>query len=933
MKSFPCFERVPAGATDKSILPATGTSQSRRQNLQALSLTFRLLAFLSIFTVASVTAPAQGPAKTTLIIKSAKGATPAQVQAAISGNAGTLKRSIPKLDLHVIEVPAAAAEAITRNLKANAAVVRVEASRTRKRQGLPSDPMFASQWALPKIGWDLVYGFATPAYWTKVAILDTGVDGNNADLVGKLATGTSIIDGSNGLTDESGHGTWLAGVVAANTNNAQGIAGVAFDFVQVMPVKVLTADGLGNDGDIIAGLIWAADNGASVILMAFSSPGFSESLQEAIDYAWARNIVLVSAAGNDSSGDSTFPAGDRGVIGVSATDQNDSLLSFSNFGPSVFLAGPGVNILGTQLNNGFGAASGTSASAAIVAGAAALMRAINPTIPNGVVVSRLARNADPAGTQAASGNGRVQLERAISDTNTDSIQPAGSAPIGGGGPFVGPYRAAAGTATATISPSSVNISTVTSFTLVVTNTSGGNTIGSITIAIPADVTISGTPSVTVTGKSWIYDAANSNSSAMKFRGTANTEEFDSPAAASISFSASTSTALSKTFTTTATKKIDYTGGAQTIASQPVVTVTAPVTTTTAVTSSVNPSTYGQSVTFTATVTSTSTPTGSVNFVIGGGSPVAGTAGATTGTTATWTYTTSALTAATHTVSASYVPTGSFTASSGSLSGGQVVNKATPTATLAVNNSPQTYTGSGQAATVAISLSSVPGTVTNILTGGAATQTNVGTYAVTANFVPNDTANYHTLTALSAGNFTISQKAASVSPVAAGKTYGDADPALTGSLSGFILADAVTAVYSRTVGDTVLGSPYTISAVLNPAGVLSNYAITYNTALFTINRKTVTATVTANDKTYDGNATASIATCVAAALQPGDVVTCSAGSATFAGVNVVGAQTVTATGITLGGAAANNYVLSSLTATATAAITVKPITVAATAGQT
>ena len=99
------------------------------------------------------------------------------------------------------------------------------------------------------------------------------------------------------------------GIVAAHTNNQQGIAGVGYDHVQVMPVKVLAADGTGNDSDIIQGVMWAADNGASVILMAFSNPGFSDALQEAIDYAWAHNVVLVAAAGNDASNIATFPAG------------------------------------------------------------------------------------------------------------------------------------------------------------------------------------------------------------------------------------------------------------------------------------------------------------------------------------------------------------------------------------------------------------------------------------------------------------------------------------------------------------------------------------------------------------------------------------------------------------------------------------------------
>ena len=86
------------------------------------------------------------------------------------------------------------------------------------------------------------------------------------------------------------------------------------------------------------------------------------------------------------------------------------------------------------------------------------------------------------------------------------------------------------------------------------------------------------------------------------------------------------------------------------------------------------------------------------------------------------------------------------------------------------------------------------------------------------------------------NFTIDPKAASVTPNAASKTYGDADPAFTGTLTGFLAADGVTATYSRTAGETVAGGPYTISATLSPAGVLSNYSITYNTASFTITRR-------------------------------------------------------------------------------------------------
>src|SRR5207249_1401925 len=98
-------------------------------------------------------------------------------------------------------------------------------------------------------------------------------------------------------------------------------------------------------------------------------------------------------------------------------------------------------------------------------------------------------------------------------------------------------------------------------------------------------------------------------------------------------------------------------------------------------------------------------------------------------------------------------------------------------------------------------------------------------------------------------FTIDRKTASVTPDAKGKTYGDVDPALTGTLTGFLVADGVTATYNRTAGETVAGSPYTISAALSPAGVLGNYDIAYNPANFTINRKDATVTADYKNKIY------------------------------------------------------------------------------------
>src|SRR5206468_8188144 len=203
------------------------------------------------------------------------------------------------------------------------------------------------------------------------------------------------------------------------------------------------------------------------------------------DYAWSKGAVVVAATGNNASSVATFPAGDRGVVGVSSTDFMNSLDLSSNSGADTFLAAPGVGIETTATGGGCATISGTSAAAAEVAGAAALLKASSFDATNGVVVGRLARNADPAGTADQTGNGRLNLARAIGDTSTDPIEPMGSPPVGGGGPFVGPYTIAAGT----VNSATVNggaSTTVTggatisaSVTVTSQNTNANNRIGSI----------------------------------------------------------------------------------------------------------------------------------------------------------------------------------------------------------------------------------------------------------------------------------------------------------------------------------------------------------------------------------------------------------------------------------------------------------------------
>ena len=383
--------------------------------------------------------------------------TPAEQLAAIEAADATSNDSIAALRMHAVSASDAAVVA----LRDDARVSSLELDRSRAAEADPNDSLYPDQWALPKIGWDQVFGTSIGGSAT-VAILDTGVDGSQPELAGKLVAGTSLL-GTSATTDPNGHGTAMAGIVAAGTNNGSGIAGVGYDGVRIMPVTVLGSDGTGRDSDVIEGLVWAADHGADVALMAFSASGYSSALQAAIDYAWSKGVVLVAATGNDGSSSAAFPAGDRGVVGVSNTDQSDTLNASSNYGADTFLAAPGTDILTVVPGGGTTSVTGTSASAAHVAAAAALLRAADGSLSNGVIVGRLARTADAAGTVAQTGNGRLNLARAFSDTSTGSVKPAGAAPVGDGGPFVGPYVAAnkkfkitfAGTGTGSVTFSAV----------------------------------------------------------------------------------------------------------------------------------------------------------------------------------------------------------------------------------------------------------------------------------------------------------------------------------------------------------------------------------------------------------------------------------------------------------------------------------------------
>jgi len=284
-----------------------------------------------------------------------------------------------------------------------------------------------------------------------VAIVDSGVDETHPDLNNKLIACLSICDFVDDDTDPHdvyGHGTHVAGIAAAQTNNAEGIAGVAFpDNVKILPVRVLNDNGSGSTADVAAGIMYAADNGANAVNLSLGSKFKSSTMENAVNYAWNKGAVVVAAAGNDGAGSKLYPASYPIVMSVAATDFNDNTASFSNFNDEVDIAAPGVNVYSTfptyQFTIGilhgrsqnYDMGSGTSMSTPHVAGLAALLFAQENARTNTEVRSIIEGSADDLGVAGWDKNygwGRINVFRALNGDITPPSDGGGDGGDGGG---------------------------------------------------------------------------------------------------------------------------------------------------------------------------------------------------------------------------------------------------------------------------------------------------------------------------------------------------------------------------------------------------------------------------------------------------------------------------------------------------------------------
>lgn len=290
----------------------------------------------------------------------------------------------------------------------------------------PNDLLYQEnyQWNLPAIGTEQGWNITRGKEQIEIAIIDTGVDLDHPELKNRIVSGYNVIDEKQEPDDDNGHGTHVAGIIASETNNGEGVAGMTW-FSKIMPVKAMGAKGYGTTFDIAKGIIWAVDHGADVINMSLGNYQPSKVLEEAVRYAYDNNVVMVSAAGNDGSNQPTYPSAYPEVLSVAAVDYNGNRANFSNYGDYIDIAAPGVNIPSTFFNAQYAALSGTSMAAPHVAGLAALIKSANPDLKSSQVINIIKTSAIDLGEQGKDidyGNGLIDVNSALQEANKE--QPA-----------------------------------------------------------------------------------------------------------------------------------------------------------------------------------------------------------------------------------------------------------------------------------------------------------------------------------------------------------------------------------------------------------------------------------------------------------------------------------------------------------------------------
>ncbi|MCF8260329.1 MAG: S8 family serine peptidase [Melioribacteraceae bacterium] len=337
----------------------------------------------------------------------------------------------------------------------------IQPNYTYRIDSTPNDSLYSQQWSLEKIditgAWEHTTGDST----ITIGVIDTGIDLLHPDLLNQIyinpaedlnkngridlsdldgkdndsngfiddISGFDFVDKSgaslqnqsgdyfnwdNDPTDENGHGTFVSGIIGAQSDNIIGIAGIAPN-CKILPLRAFDPDGYGEEDDVVSAILYAMNSGVKVINMSFGDKIYSKVLRDIIKYASANGIIFVGSAGNSGTDEEHYPSGFNDVISVGNSNKSDNLSSSSTFGSTVDLVAPGTDIISTEFNGNYASASGTSASAPHVSGTIGLLLSINDFSFNDIktILKSTSDDIQTPNWDGKTGSGRLNAGKAV----------------------------------------------------------------------------------------------------------------------------------------------------------------------------------------------------------------------------------------------------------------------------------------------------------------------------------------------------------------------------------------------------------------------------------------------------------------------------------------------------------------------------------------
>lgn len=391
--------------------PRPGSRRACRPVAEALE----TRSLLSADVTAVWAAPSQVAPESSALVKFHEGTSAIEVSRTLDAVGGRLVRTFSDGPSVVALPPWSVASEAVKTLSADPDVTYAEPNLTFQATAgasvSPNDPKAAEQWGLGLIDASAAWGITTGNASTIVAVLDTGIDTRSPEFSGRLwvnpaassrsrtVYGWNFADNNTNVTDNNSHGTHVSGIIAAAGDNGNGVAGLNWN-ATIMPLKVLDANGGGSTDRAVSAIYFAVDNGAKVINASWGGDTFSQSMLDSLNYANAKGVVFVTAAGNEGVNNdvaTSYPASYRlpNVLSVASVDRNGNLAVDSNYGGgTVDLAAPGVDIVSTT-PGGFATYSGTSMATAFVSGTVSLLAGLRPDLSASQLVDRVRTAVKP----------------------------------------------------------------------------------------------------------------------------------------------------------------------------------------------------------------------------------------------------------------------------------------------------------------------------------------------------------------------------------------------------------------------------------------------------------------------------------------------------------------------------------------------------------